>query len=127
MIPEAIEFFNMSQTEDYSCLSIEGLHKNKLLNHALNATTNLVNIEENGVKLGRALLSINDEGDISVFPVYKYEIDADIPHLHELLKGFAKEYKEHMGLEMNTKNINNYNPSSVFLLPDYYDTPIAVI
>ena len=48
-ITKPIEMFLMSyELEDFSCLSLEGSNRNKLLNHALNAQTSLISIEEEG-------------------------------------------------------------------------------
>ena len=127
MVNEAAEFFLMSPPElsDYSCLSREGINKNKVLNHALNAHTSLVSIKQDDSKIARALISIIDRGDINVYPVYRYDDSFNTKELEQGLKKYAEEYKNFMGI---TKSSNLERiPESTFNMPSYYDQPIHIL
>ena len=127
-LAEPLEFFSMSpaeELEDYSCLSVGGTNANVVLNHALNAHTNVVSIEQNGEKLGRALISIGDDGGISIFPIYRFSHSMKKEDMMPPLQEYLKEYKKFIGLNKDISNTKLLSPpKSIFGLETYYDDAV---
>ena len=131
VISEPIKFFSISTADlyDYSCYGPGLKHGDKLLNHALNMHTNCILIKKNDVKVARALISINDEGDINIYPLHKYDQAIKNEDLEQSLKKYVKDYKVFLGLNPLSKGdlaIKN-DPIPIFNVPSRYDSRIAVI
>ena len=127
---EPAEFFSMSSSElaDYSCLSLEGANKDKLLNHALNAHTSLLLIERDGSKLARLLVSVNDHGDLNIYPMYRFDKSINNKDIKPVLLDYLKDYKKFLGLnsQRHLKDPTN-KPRSVFDMPAYYDSIVGIL
>ena len=130
VVTNPVEYFSMSSSElsDFSCLGIEGANKDKVLNHALNAHTSLIIIEKEDSKLARLLVSLNDNGDLNIYPLYRFDDSVKNEDIKAPLEDFLKEYKKFLGLSPDRQGPEiDEKPISMFNIPSYYDATIAVL